>query len=604
MAKQERTTRESGKVDSNKKCIGNFVELGGTLYSHLYTRETIVCLLVAAIKCGLRTGLFKARSYHCLLLSTGSLLNGTCLKNCCPITTVGQKKNKCLKSTSASKLAPETPTNSLITSFLLIQDEYFKRGPVDTIPQHVLARAFHNFWCRLHTCLKAVGTGFVAILRGSVACREVVFQGLINERRSRVQLVRDAILLARVAGVCGISSCSTYVRKPVWNLPRKLGRVQLPNLVRNLAVLGGKRHDGRPTSPYTGRYGGPLHKLLLNLVSCIIALKADLICTVQDHDGNTTRHARRSDEPLGVHVSLARIVPWLLGLGRVSEEIRVAFNIEVLRADEGEARRVWSSTGMKGLEKTDDPRENPPTSGIVRHDSHMRKSGSNPAGNRCKEWGVRCCQDVYVAGQSEFPAKWKGTALIHWGTLNKLPAHNSIGQFREEIDFHTRTIPLPYTNYTNSNSVADIGKASWNQRRPRFRIPDMLWVQSRVASLRIFASGNSAGRCHWLAGFLGDFPFSLPLHYGAAPSSSHFTLIGFQDLAVKSNPNLSTHSLSCTGERERERERESLKKRAVWSHTHVSPAYERQVGKDKKWLIPIGASCTIYVGETCLSQPA
>ncbi|KAJ8872261.1 hypothetical protein PR048_025863 [Dryococelus australis] len=31
-----------------------------------------------------------------------------------------------------------------------------------------------------------------------------------------------------------------------------------------------------------------------------------------------------------------------------------------------------------------DPRENPPTSGIIRHDSRMRKSGSNPNGNRAR----------------------------------------------------------------------------------------------------------------------------------------------------------------------------------------------------------------------------
>ncbi|KAJ8879593.1 hypothetical protein PR048_020201 [Dryococelus australis] len=28
---------------------------------------------------------------------------------------------------------------------------------IDAIPQHVLARAFHNFWCRLHTCLEVNG---------------------------------------------------------------------------------------------------------------------------------------------------------------------------------------------------------------------------------------------------------------------------------------------------------------------------------------------------------------------------------------------------------------------------------------------------------------
>ncbi|KAJ8866982.1 hypothetical protein PR048_032844 [Dryococelus australis] len=39
------------------------------------------------------------------------------------------------------------------------------------------------------------------------------------------------------------------------------------------------------------------------------------------------------------------------------------------------AIEVLSSVGMKGQEETGEPRENPLTNGIVRHDSHMRKSG-------------------------------------------------------------------------------------------------------------------------------------------------------------------------------------------------------------------------------------
>ncbi|KAJ8888058.1 hypothetical protein PR048_007544 [Dryococelus australis] len=50
-------------------------------------------------------------------------------------------------------------------------------------------------------------------------------------------------------------------REPVWNLSRKIRRVQLPNLVRNLVLLGGECHDGCHTSPYTGRYGGPCTSL-------------------------------------------------------------------------------------------------------------------------------------------------------------------------------------------------------------------------------------------------------------------------------------------------------------------------------------------------------
>ncbi|KAJ8898013.1 hypothetical protein PR048_003373 [Dryococelus australis] len=61
---------------------------------------------------------------------------------------------------------------------------------------------------------------------------------------------------------------------------------------------------------------------------------------------------------------------------------------------------------------------------------------------------------------------------------------------------------------------------------------------------RIFASGNRAGRCRWSAGFLGYIPFPPPLPSGTAPYSLQSPIIGSQDLAVKSRPNLFTHSLS------------------------------------------------------------
>ncbi|KAJ8883797.1 hypothetical protein PR048_015652 [Dryococelus australis] len=50
-----------------------------------------------------------------------------------------------------------------------------------------------------------------------------------------------------------LSNCDVIdqVRNQVWNLPRKIERVQLPNLVGNLAVQGGKCHDGCHISPIT-----------------------------------------------------------------------------------------------------------------------------------------------------------------------------------------------------------------------------------------------------------------------------------------------------------------------------------------------------------------
>ncbi|KAJ8885920.1 hypothetical protein PR048_012126 [Dryococelus australis] len=51
-------------------------------------------------------------------------------------------------------------------------------------------------------------------------------------------------------------------------------------------------------------------------------------------------------------------------------------------------------------------------------------------------------------------------------------------------------------------------------------------------TLKIFASGNHAGRGLWFVGFLRDPPFLPPLQSGTAPLSPHFTLIGSQDLGT------------------------------------------------------------------------
>ncbi|KAJ8875116.1 hypothetical protein PR048_023009 [Dryococelus australis] len=59
----------------------------------------------------------------------------------------------------------------------------------------------------------------------------------------------------------------------------------------------------------------------------------------------------------------------------------------------------------------------------------------------------------------------------------------------------------------------------------------------------VFARGNRAGRCTWSAGFLEALPFPPTLHSSLAPYSPRLTLIGSQDLGVKSHPNLFIHSL-------------------------------------------------------------
>ncbi|KAJ8870249.1 hypothetical protein PR048_029270 [Dryococelus australis] len=68
---------------------------------------------------------------------------------------------------------------------------------------------------------------------------------------------------------------------------------------------------------------------------------------------------------------------------------------------------------------------------------------------------------------------------------------------------------------------------------------------SRRGHSRIFVSANSAGRCRWSAGFLGDLPFVPPLHFGAASYSPRFTLIGSQDLGE--GVGIRTQSILVTG---------------------------------------------------------
>ncbi|KAJ8865728.1 hypothetical protein PR048_033249 [Dryococelus australis] len=64
----------------------------------------------------------------------------------------------------------------------------------------------------------------------------------------------------------------------------------------------------------------------------------------------------------------------------------------------------------------------------------------------------------------------------------------------------------------------------------------------RPGHSRIFANGNRAGRCRRSAGFLRDLPFPSPLHSGAAPCSSRFTLAGSQCPCFESRSSLLTHS--------------------------------------------------------------
>ncbi|KAJ8866099.1 hypothetical protein PR048_033623 [Dryococelus australis] len=61
-------------------------------------------------------------------------------------------------------------------------------------------------------------------------------------------------------------------------------------------------------------------------------------------------------------------------------------------------------------------------------------------------------------------------------------------------------------------------------------------VQSPAGSLRIFASGNRAGRCRWSAGFLGDIPFPPAPLYRRRTIFTSIALIGSQELTTLPSP--------------------------------------------------------------------
>ncbi|KAJ8872438.1 hypothetical protein PR048_026042 [Dryococelus australis] len=66
-------------------------------------------------------------------------------------------------------------------------------------------------------------------------------------------------------------------------------------------------------------------------------------------------------------------------------------------ADEDEMRWNWSSAGMRGAGETGFTRENPSTSSIGRHDSHLRKFQGDPAGDRARFASVGGGRDLETA---------------------------------------------------------------------------------------------------------------------------------------------------------------------------------------------------------------
>ncbi|KAJ8877818.1 hypothetical protein PR048_022276 [Dryococelus australis] len=203
-------------------------------------------------------------------------------------------------------------------------------------------------------------------------------------------------------------------------------------------------------------------------------------------------------------------------------------NSRILIRRESEADPYWWEAGLKrhdytGRGETGDPRENPPTDGIVRHDSHLR--GLNPV-----RLGIgfdyrpqpfeRISEEIWHTLNSEALRADEGDC----GEYGVAPEGGS-GWKREFPEKTRRSKALSGTIPTCENpGVTLLGIESGSRRWRTSRLTARPPFNSRQGHSKIFARRNRGRRCIWSTDFFGNIPFPLPLHSGAAPYSSNFTL--------------------------------------------------------------------------------
>ncbi|KAJ8891102.1 hypothetical protein PR048_010612 [Dryococelus australis] len=140
----------------------------------------------------------------------------------------------------------------------------------------------------------------------------------------------------------------------------------------------------------------------------------------------------------------------------------------------------------------------------------------------------------------------EGVHIVHWGCIDKFI---SAGEVRAIMP-RASSAPSPLTKGTELACSVLValcvpkGLSAWlsiysarlSTRRTEFN--------PRPEHFRIFAIGNRAARCRWSAVFSGISRFPGPCILGTAPFSPRFTLIGSQDLVVKSRQMISS-SIPC-----------------------------------------------------------
>ncbi|KAJ8866920.1 hypothetical protein PR048_032782 [Dryococelus australis] len=209
---------------------------------------------------------------------------------------------------------------------------------------------------------------------------------------------------------------------------------------------------------------------------------------------------------------------------------------------------VWSTTGMQGRGKREIAGKNPPTSGIVRHDSNVRKSGSDlprikPSSPRW-EAGSLSTTPPKVSSRGPQTSTSQGAGAIR-STL--LYASSALSTLRSRL----------CNELTRGDSVVLRALARIQAARllhtSEYRELNAKFGQGATVAERLARSPpTKANRVQNPAGspdfsrrvFSGISRFPPPLHSGAAPYSLNNPHRISRPLAVKSRPNFFTRSLA------------------------------------------------------------
>ncbi|KAJ8888029.1 hypothetical protein PR048_007514 [Dryococelus australis] len=242
--------------------------------------------------------------------------------------------------------------------------------------------------------------------------------------------------------------------------------------------------------------------------------------------------------PVQVQVSneCAREYVWA-ALKQVSHDARRVPNL--LEMPTAHQNFLHNSAGMQERGETGDRRENPPTSDIARHDSHMLTSGSGTRGETAS---------YSTNSNPRQPIGYISQYVLANQTLRPCSELRTTNQETETPNINGIATPLSLT----TADIASKSKRSASGRRlyslslitPGVKTDraakdsffGFFYHSSFQPGHRIYANGNRAGRCRWSVGFLGDLQFFPAPSFRRLSIFTSITLIGSQDLAVKEPP--------------------------------------------------------------------